>query len=709
MSETLLIPSSGAFSQTAPRCDVSVKSAWDEEWVSWPHLYCDTVRWGSGPVRSEAAFTWRYGIGQPAGTTVQAVYSRYNFNGAYVRVTIPQGVGESILYWYGILTDDGDRREGAFIVAGARIKSGQQKLVAEGLDLWLQRTFAVKSIVRIAGENKRINRAITFNDPNDFGGTGNRFLADDGPEGAHVFATDLYTATWWSTRDILQYLMSYLAPSFNWKLSDNAKKILPTWDRPRVKAQGRDLRSIINELCDRRKLLSWRVIPSHEKANPDVLLDVFPLNPTALTLPSGSVIQPNQNLKQIDFDRAADAQVVLRRNDHERVDQVVVRGSRRRAIVSLGYPDGTLKMDWTGLAQTQYETLPAEIAALEDPDRKQSRMQQYRAEDDRERVFAYFALPSDWEGKVGDGKGGSKTPFAKDNNDDPETFYLPGIRFQRFLPKGVIDPKLEETPSDSPMLVMPPICLIKCNDDPDDAVDRYRHVEELAADAGSERVGDGGRKWSGSLKIQPNAPGVIVKLHGLQGGQGQHMIAGVDFDPIQAINDQPAELTWQTMIVTVMFEMDHYAQVVYPLTSGDLPDPSMESPRVLYVDLGDHARMDWVHPGAVRKVIDGKPRYGKDDNEYAGTTGEWIRDDREMMRDLAVLTYQWYGAPHQQFTLLLKQLSGILEVGDLITQIGAAETAEAVDACVTGVSMDLVACTTRVETSFGELDPIQYI
>jgi len=268
------------------------------------------------------------------------------------------------------------------------------------------------------------------------------------------------------------------------------------------------------------------------------------------------------------------------------------------------------------------------------------------------------------------------------------------------LPKELV----ENNPDDSPKPPPPPLCLIKTEADGSET-DRYRHIEQLAADAGSERMGAGGRQWSGSLRAQPDAPGVIIKVHGRGAGSGQHLIAKTDFEPITAISDLAGELDWQDMIITVMFEMDSYAEERYP-QDADVPG-TIESPRRVYVDLGDRARMDWAHKGAVRKVVDGVLQYAE--GSSPSSDGEWLRNDSEPLYDMARFVYEWYGTQRQAFTLILKQLSGILEVGELLTSIGANETQEAANACVTSVEMDLLANTTRITTQFAELDPIQFI
>jgi len=713
VADTLLIPDLGGYKHTARAIAVYTRAYWKNEWTPQPYMYANTLRWGSGPVRSEAVVEWRYGIGMPAGTNALATFTPQSLVGQYLRVDVAQEVGEPVLRWYGIITEDADDRHGAFIVDGARIKSGVQTLIAEGLDLLLQRGFCDRSTIRkIGGGETGINRGLTFNDPNTFDDTGNRSWSALPPTNTYVFASDLYDANWWSSKTILEYILAHLAPritgnyAIKWELSSTAKNILPTWDRPVVRAHGRDLRSIINEICDRRRNLSWRLVPEDTDADSKILLDAFPFNAYPITLPGGETVYANQNQQSIDFDRAIDARVMLRKTDHDRVDQVVVRGARRRAIVTLSNADGTLEGDWKTDDMTAYQTLPSAISSLTDLDRKESRMARYRSEDRLQRVWSWFRLPEGWDGKVGDGKGAAsgaaKIIFCKDDDEGDETFYMAELRFERGLPKELAP---DANPDASPHSLVPPICAIQVEDD-GTGVDRWVHVEDLAADTGSERMGDGGRSWDCSLKVQDDVPGVIIRVNGVKHGAGQHLIAGSQFYPISAINDKEAELDWKTIILTVMFEIDRFVEARYP-EDGDLPW-AIESPRRLYVDIGDRGRMDWVTRGAVRKLLDGKPQYRNGDTPDYQNEGEWLRDDRPMMRDLARFLYDYHSTVRKAFTVQLRQLSGICYVGDLISTIGADETLETVNAVVTCVSMDLIEGTTTIDTGFAEIDPIQF-
>jgi len=195
--------------------------------------------------------------------------------------------------------------------------------------------------------------------------------------------------------------------------------------------------------------------------------------------------------------------------------------------------------------------------------------------------------------------------------------------------------------------------------------------------------------------MQEDAPGIIIK-----GNQEfQHVIAYTDFTPISGIDKTP-ELDWRdNLIATVMVELDSRVEQKYPATA-DLPFGTDVS-RKVYIDLGDRARLDYVHGGCVLGHADGVL-------QYPGQA-YFIRDDREYMEDVARLAFDWYGVKRQAFTFLIKQVIGLHSIGDLITQIGSVPegTAQEVNSVVTGLVIDLAQGRTELTTSFAELDFLQ--
>jgi len=650
------------------------------------------VKFASNPEIDRAQLVWHFGPVQHAGTLFYDDYEKKDLLGQYVRVKIPATADDPI-YWYGIVVDNARVRGGT---QSHDQLVGDQKLSAIGLDLLLDRTIIDTSTVETAAapNEKTVRRGLTFNEKNKFDNEGNRSTAP-GPNGTYLFARDLTAADYWSSLDICQYLLQYHPPSdvadetrFTWKLSSRAVDCIPTWDRPVVRTHGRSVRQILNQLFDRRRLLGWRL---NVNSNNEIELDVYSFNADALTLPGGDVQQPNPTQWNLPFDAAIDPAQILKDSDDHRVDQVVIRGERKTTTISLADSDGTLERDWATADETAYESGPSGLAG--DVDEDENRVNQFRARDALKRVFSYFRLPDDWDGLVADGEGGAASAaFPADERYGAETYFLPALRFARKLPKELLG--IVDSPTGSPNETLPPFALFRVTDD---GTTRYQYSDRLNANAENELAGNGnGRPWAASMKIQPDAPGIILKVSGKDAKP--HLLAATDFSGLSY--DEDADLDWRYMIVTVTLVLDSQVEAVWP-ADGDL-DPVPDVVRRVVIDLSgkDRYRLDYLHDGAVLSVDDAgdlerKSDYGFDD---------YIRDDTDAMEDLARFIYEWYAVTRQAFTLKVAQIYDGVEIGDLIYEIGTGDDVEEVRSIVTSIRHDLLKGDSTITTSYAELD-----
>lgn len=672
---------------------------WADEWTEVPYLYANWVYQGTGTDESKAELEWRFGEGLQPDKATFAAYAAKSLLNRYVKVEIEQGEGEDPIVWIGYITEQSTDRQGAFIRGNARRLMGGQAFMAFGLETQLQQTIAETSWVLKSDETEvEILRGLTFNGENPFGNYGNRSSAR-GSLDAYLFTDELDNADFWTTKDIVEYLIAYHPPQsidgnkyIVWKLTDNAKMMLPDWDRPVVETDGRSVFSIIASLCDMRRMLSFKV--SVNDSN-EVELDVFSFNADALTLPSGATHPANPDTVVLDFDRAVDIQqAFLRDSSSHTVEQVRAVGARKRAIFTISALDETLVSDWKTEDKTDYDAGPSGISAL-DQDVQEWRIANYRSADNLERVYSWFRLPTDWDGNVGDGVAGGEKNKAFPDDDDygEELYYIPRLRFSRSLPREFFD----VAPDESPNAEFRPIVLMR-DPDLDEETDRYLNVEHFARAAEMERAGGeggGGRMWGISVQVQPDAPGLILRVSGAP----QHVIADGTFSPIATVTEIAPEVDWRdNLLATVMMDLDSRVMAKYPPDDEVGADPH-DVAKVVVVNLGNAARLDYVAPGTVS---------GHDDGELQthDSAGDYLRDDREWLRDIAKFVYEWYGVERQAFNFAFRQLSSVLSVGQLITTIGAAETEEEVNSVVTGIEWNLRHGGTKVTTGFAEIDPV---
>jgi sirohydrochlorin ferrochelatase len=101
------------------------------------------------------------------------------------------------------------------------------------------------------------------------------------------------------------------------------------------------------------------------------------------------------------------------------------------------------------------------------------------------------------------------------------------------------------------------------------------------------------------------------------------------------------------------------------------------------------------------------------------TDGGFVRDDRELLKDVARSAYEWYGQTRRAMTVVIHDLvarvkraepdppTGALytdlRIGVLITRLGAEPTD--VNSVVTKLAFDLRQGTITVTTQYAEFDP----
>ena len=698
-------PGQGDLYADVPAHRVYTRAHWAHVWTEQPFLYARAASWTSSPDMPSAELEWRFGVEKQPGAQDFATYTAKDLSDYYVKIEIDQVDG--VQNWYGIVTDWTEDRGGVLTEDGSKVPCGRQSIRAVGLvHLW-SRAFVTTSIVQSypAGVEAVFRRGLTFNVRHGYGASGtaaiqgNRSLQPTA-SGAYAFSNDLDNATTWSTREIVKYLIQFHSPRgagdyspFNWRLTSQAVNALPDWDVPVIAADGRTVKEILDQLCDRRRNLSWRVAVG---TNDIAWIDVFTFIEVPIVLPGGGVIAPNLNTTTFDFDGAADVYPRLRKAGVHNIAQAVVRGAHKRSVVSLSWLDNapdsshpTLIADWLATDEVDYEECTGLSIGPPPPNEKKNpdKVAGYRQKDNLERVFSWFRLPTDWDGMVGNGDGTAAKVLFFPNDPDygAETVYGPTLRFERKLPRGLV----ASAPGGSPEREVPPFALVKTETGSGGDPDLYALVEKLAPSRPSEG------NWSCSLRMQKDSPGVMLPVS----GPPQYFIAKTDFAKSLSVDDEPP-LDWKdNLIVTVMLELDAKVESRYPLQL-DVDGQNLDVVKRVYVDVGERARLDWVTGNTVIGLINAG------ELDYPDAGGYYIRDDRTFLADIARFVFEWYGIERRAFDFTIGQLTAKFSVSQLITTIGNAAngTLETVNAVVTGVHFDLVNAVTRVTTDYPEWD-----
>lgn len=691
---------------------VYVRDNWGDAWGQpVQYLYCDRMTLTAAPTLPTAQLVYRYGEALQPGATSWAAYSRQDLGGKYVRVQVA-GLGD----WFGVILDRDDDRWGAKIAADdTRTSRGVEHYTAVGLEDLLDRVTIRESIVSDgSGGEKTIARAIPFN-----GGSDNPVRKPADGANAHKNKgekdTWIFTDTFWgedprtwNARRIIEYLLAYFPPKDE---SDNqdlpieldtdeevAQVSALEWHEPTLVAEGRTLKGILERLVDRRRGLGWKLVID-EGAN-KILVRVFSHAAADITL-SGGTLPGNLDQRTLDFDTAVNMEAAtVRTSRAHRYDQIVVRGARRGSICTISFTDETLSEDWTqgsGSSEELYEkaaSVESDYSDLTDVE-KRRRNKEVRSQDDLQRVFSWFKLPFDWDGKVGDGEGGTKNPAIPklDSNGDATSesipLWVPGIRFEPDTPlltdhSYETTPVGENVPENSNVNVVPPIVLIKTHPE----TDRYVHVEDATQEEDS--AGDGGRDWSCDVRVDDRAPRLILPVI----GETQHHLARDNFTALSADEFSTDEaLSYTDLVCTVYFLGD---ESVVEKNPADDSVSATDVKRALELHVAD-AHLDWMPDQTVYRVEHGALK--------RSTGGRFIRDDRDRLKDIAETAWEWYGTDRSILELSYKSLEGVFQPGILITKIGKNETEETINTVITSVDYDLIAGTTSLRTDFAEIDP----
>lgn len=714
---------SGTFA-AHPAATVEIKTNWEDAWLpvsdpthNAPHFRCDRVSFRVGPEIPTAAFSHRYGTGKPEENPAWEDFLRKDWVGRYVRVS-----GAGLPTWLGILTADADARAGALINSGgARVATGQQNFTAYGLELLLRVGDPPQTSFIDDGEPTpdvyEINRVIPFND-----GSGRRgdkpYRANASPNadpnGIWMFARELDgTERRWTAKEAIRYLLEHHAPrniagdvKVPFKLVDNG---CLDWPLGEVRYDGR-LLDTINAIIDRRRGIGWYLDIDTAPTPDEMQIVCFSWTDTDIEEPAGTtILKANPSQHNLDFDLAFNVrEATVTTNAIQRYDKVVVKGARRGSVCTLGLGDA-LEADWSSSEQLEYEAAASGetgYAALSSEE-KAARNADWRATDKYRRVFSSFRIVDNWDGITDCGGPDLAWPPASpdrtvfpdlDANGDPtETsaqFWKDGLRIAKYIPlfQGV-EYNLTIDPPAKPADFLPPIAVIKTHVAQSD--DRFQHVERLDIAAETAFAGRSVR-WTANVDVRDDAPAILIDVIGGQ----QHYIGGPQFAAIDVDDEVPQDqlLDYFDLKCTVYLLMDEHVEATYPAApvSGDVA-------RVLRLH-DPNAHLDWMPEGTIVALENGLRMRSFADPQNGSDKGIWLRDDRERLKQLARIAWEWYGQLRKTLSLSYRSLTPVLKVGDFITSVGAAETAEVIRTVVTGIDYDLSSGHTKLQTQFANLD-----
>lgn len=722
---------------------IYTKPGWSDSWVQQPWLYCDYCEEATGSQISSARLSYEYGYILRPGNSDYQRYDRIDINRQHVKIVftpntgyegdVPEDLIPDSVAWYGLILSTEDRRFGAEIEIADGVETlysrGNQEFTCVGLEWLYTRTTMSTSVL---DNNERIGRAITFNagrggQHTTLQSRANKWFIEP------LFATDLSIADEWTCKDIVKYVIDHHSPRdmFNNQMPFDYETNV-SFDsldafKPMIHAQGRTVFDVINQAVDPRRGVTWSMAPDAAEEKIVFQTHTFARNTVVLNTEQPiRMISANGSQKTLDLEKAIEADPVIIVTDTGRqYDQVVARGARRGSVFTVGFQslyaneldlddNEILVPDWLPASEESEFAHNANvrdyIAGASNETSYSANLEEWIDRNDAIRqqhplkwCFTRFIVREEWNGRVPDILYAVQPEL--DDEGSPriavsEKFWQAGMQFENYLPlkQGVDYTELPLTkPSQSELYLdelLDPFAVIKIGES-SGGQDIYQYVDRLRTDLMSESYGDGGLDFACTLQMRQGAPGIVIVPHG-----PSHLIAKADIEHLESesftfepSNHTPA-LDYHTMRATVYWQGDTYAEAKYPKT---IDVPTSESAGVLIVDVGDRARLDWMVPYTVVGI-------NADGSLQQNDSGGWIRDDRELLRQAARASWEWYSTPRRAIVVTLRQITSQFRVGDLITDVMTEGVAQEINTLVTSVRWDFRAGTTTIRTNFSDLD-----
>ena len=612
---------------------VYTRAVWSDVWTAQPNLTCVECQWTAAPDFNSAILIWKTGAVIVPGNTTPTTFGAFVGRGYFVKIDWVCD-DASLLRWVGYV-DASTWPTEAF---------GDQQITCYGLEralaltpiadaVWLDESVS-------PAEVKRTGEPVDFNLPE----RNRAFTPVSGT--LHAFAAEVPTGAplprSWSSRQILEYLLTYHLPTNTWGVSTipwaiNQLTQLPDWDAPAIETRNRTVWDVITDLVSANQQLGLTFGSDGTTA----YLRVFSHLASALDI-DGQIRLANPNQHTIVFapDAYTEAEFADRGGGY---DQVICRGARRISITTLSVPAGDLVPDWTDDQQTEYET--GALNELQYPfwnkSERRARNDQVRAKPELNHVYTRFRLADlqDWATSYG-------LQGAFPDNPTPRR-----VRILDTLPISKTEPWHGAIDTDwyDGHIGRPALVVVAKPDFPGESID-------LTRSRSGEAVGIG--EWPNDFLATVEALGTSLQLH--LSGAPNHAIAGADFTPLAEDTTDYGGLDYLTLAITVAIEEDRFCQAAYPVTA-----PAANIVRRLLVECGESYQQIYVVP--VTTVA------GLDPGGIAlESEGGYLRDDTAKLAALAQVIAAGATLTRKQVSWRSRRRISVIAVGDLVTSAGGA-------------------------------------
>lgn len=735
----------------SPQLDSSVllqvKSAWTDPWdftaeSLW--LEPESITWCCGPSIPTAQL--RHVYGRLKGFYSGADFAKYG-NRSKKTFPLPQYVKIDMwgdraaagghLTWIGRIEHDADQQSGLLAIEHRdrrgrlrqieRVATGQQIFTAFGLEQILARhPIRTTRFERGFGIERNDSR-VTFN----MHGKPNRSMIEH--DGTYVFWYDTRTqanVAYWSTRDIVKYLLRWQTPrdvhnarqiKFDISAADAAK--LPDWDAPELEQDGETTLGLIQRLVARQRLFNhwWEVQTIEGEETVMLRISTLATQDVPLSVRPDAKIPAAARQLRVIHENDPETSVTVGANEIETVDVVYARGAPALFVGSFSWADSTLVAGWTDEQQKRYEYGNSQAADYDDLPlvEQQKRNAAARSDPRLDDVFSRFTIPAWWDQRVADGLGNVFTDLFR-GDAGPIPVYYPTMFIEQGLPfyPGVdyssdriaSGAAVASEPRDA-MERMPVLVVFRKPTADADGRQRWFRGEEMSRLGSIEGIDpDDADRISVTVVVPSHSHSIQMRVS----GTSQHAIAKTEFNALDEDDRVPSWDFASGCIVTLALPSGEYVTGRWPAVDP----PHVDAIRVKEIDAGGRYERIFVAAQTVVGV-------NSDGNLVRSFSGFIERPVNviTVLNDLAHLAGAWYTVPHKPVTI---DTATILDpqqlwLGDMIVELGDPDVPDnqhraIVNAAVTQVTLnwpiaesegDPPPARMTIHTFAGELDPLQ--
>jgi hypothetical protein len=703
---------------------VLLRRGWADPWTPVDYLECLGFSESAAPSIPTATLRYRSGRIKREDQDEFAATTPKLFNDWFVRVELlarksatedgdlagqggnqlpgnADGAAAPLHVWHGVIVDNAVAMGGS-----GHGRMSDQTLTALGLEYLLDLRTIRGSFVydggepaRAAGQELReLDTTIPFNERlvRGLSEIGNRTadkLELDDEHQSHAFDGSA-GASAWTILDAVEYLLTFFGPSEPEFVLGGQADALGDIVLPRFDLAGRTVHEALVELINPRRGFAWCVEcadQTDDDGNTTTRAQIRVFSVTDVPISMGDATIPaNTDAADVELDQRLDiAAASLEFDSRASYGKVIVTGERVLSCFTLSIADDTLQKGWTEAEETAYRG----VTAADETDADALRESAYP------QVFSRLRVHPDWAWKVAaspggsgsSGSGGDRLPVnpaikfdgSLDRNDQGTVaqgaYRNWGIDLERSLPiqKPTLDSSFRPE-------YLEPFILVKDTDA------KWRMLDAVP---GQLRMLDSEL----GLEVRTNPPHRLAK--GSWSGA-----AASGFDPDNPPAGQ-SSFDYRVLLATVAARTDQQLRVIADVPVAPLPGETAAQTqarrdqlarRVLHMHVPD-AELWYVVPGTVTNV------------DAAGNllrhAGEpVVRDDVARLRKLAAAAMAWYGRIRSALDVTIRDYLPAYRVGSYVRGVTDTTGAIAVHSVVTAKSFDLLSGTTRIATSYAELD-----